>query len=130
MEACVDCILAEGFGLSRVRAGEDGGNLSPDEHGVMVKVLVDADFTQGEFRTVFVLALRGDNGVFPTGEVGEYLACEVFVSVSVYKVIGYNHYFTVVSEGGGGVWLEQVEFHVCEYELLIHVCLPLYFEYR
>ena len=124
MEACVDCVLAEGFGLSRARAGDDGGDLSPEQHGVMVKIFVDAEFTNGDFRTVLVLALRGDNRVFPAGEVGEYLACEV--SVSVFEAIGYHHYFTVVSESGGGVWLEQVEFHVCEYELLSHVCLPLY----
>lgn len=89
VEASIDSVLAEGFGLSRAREGEDGGYLSPDEHGVMVEVLVDADFAYGDFRTVLVLARLGDDGVFPAREVGEDIACEV--SVSVYDVIGYNH---------------------------------------
>ena len=89
VDASIDSVLAECFGLSRARGCEDGGDLSPDEHVVMVEVLVDADFSYGDLRTVLVLAILCDYGVFPAREIGEYTASEV--SVSVYEAIGYNH---------------------------------------
>ena len=100
---CIEGNLAEGFqDIGEGGIGNDVYLASLEGEGLHVFILEDGAFR--ELGAVLVVALLGDYGVIPTGEIGDYIG-----DVDGLLAVGYNHQFSFLGEEDGFLAIEDGE---------------------